>query len=65
MDMRRIKNIQRPRKISAGSTQESSVVKKFSSEPPLNSTPYFSSSWAKPGSIRVVTKLVGSPGPAS
>ena len=63
--MRRIRKIQRPKKISAGSTQDNSVVKKFSSLPPRNSTPYFSSSWAKAGSTRVVTKLSGSPGAAS
>ncbi len=42
--MRRIRKIQMPKKISAGSTHESSVVKKFSSLPPRYSTPCFSSS---------------------
>jgi hypothetical protein len=63
--MRRSRKIQMPKKISAGRTQESSVVKKFSSLPPRNATPYFSSSWAKAGSTRVVTKAPGSLGPGS
>ena len=54
-----------PKKIRAGRTQESSVVKKFWSLPPLNLTPYFSSMAAKFGSTRVVTNWLGSPGWAS
>jgi hypothetical protein len=63
--MRRNRNIQMPKKISPGSTQDSSVVKKFWSLPPRYVTPYFSSSCANAGSIRVVTKPLGSPLPAS
>ncbi len=65
IDMRRSRKIQMPKKISAGSTQDSKVVKKLESLPPRNSTLYFSSSLAKAGSTRVVTKLVGLPGSVS